>query len=246
MLSRKAKRRQTEKDAEHILAQSFDTLRSHQPGDITPMSFLKTRLEAKAAQQAVRKDSVMSKATTVFTTRPKTLVTAAVAVLAFLFVTLVPFSYMVTVGYAVSFNEPSPEAIGDPNQLVAAMSALGYDNVTANYNSNDAGTGMICTISGLPDRQAANTAVAAYRTLTGNEVEPTITPVLKQVSGSLYAQVKDQLQQITISIDEAASAEEIEAQIQAQLIAQGFEPANVHVITSEEDGTVTIDLEIGE
>jgi len=244
MLFRKAKRRQTEKNAERILAQSFDTLRSHQPGETTPMSFLATRLEAKAAQQAVRKDSVMSKATTVFTTRPKTMVTAAVAVFAFLFVTLVPFSYMVTVGYAVSFSEPSPEAIGDPNQLVAAMSALGYDNVTANYNSNDAGT--VWQLKGLPDHQAVATATAAYHTLTGSETEPTITPVEKKVSGSLYAQVMEHLEEISISIDEAASIEEIEAQIQAQLIAKGFEPANVHVITNEEDGTITIDLEISE
>jgi hypothetical protein len=186
----------------------------------------------------------MSRAMNIFTSRPKTSLTFAAAVVAFLFVTLVPFSYTTTVGYAVSFTEPDAGISADPNQLVAAMSALGYDNVTANFNSN--GVETVWNLKGLPDERAAQAAVAAFHTLTGTDWEPTITPVTKEVSGSLYAQVREQLQEITISIDEASSPAEMEAQIQAQLVAMGFEPANVRVHTEQVDSTVYIELEIGE
>ena len=245
MLFRKANSRQTDTgDAERILTQSYETLRQHQPGEPTPLSFMRTRLQAKAAQPVSRKDSAMSKAAQIFKSRPKLSVTAIAAVAVFLYVTLEPFSYTTTVGYTVSFTDTEQQISIDPNQFVAAMSALGYDNVTANYNSN--GVQTVWDLKGLPDRQGALAAATAFRTLTQSDLEPTITPVTREVSGTLYAQVKEQLQELKISIDEASSPEEIEAQIRAQLIAAGFEPGNVHVTTNEEDGTVTIDLEISQ
>jgi hypothetical protein len=219
-------------------------MRQHQPGDTTPLSLLRTGLNAKAAQQASWKDSVMSRATHIVTARPKTGLTVIAAVAVLLFMTLVPFPYTKTVGYTVSFTDIDSRISIDPNQIVAALSALGYDNVTANFNSN--GVHTVWDLKGLPDRQAAVTAAAAFRTLTQTEIEPVITPVTKRVSGTLYAQARDHLQQITISIDEAGSPAEIEAQIQAQLIAMGFEPVDVRVITNEEDSTIFIDLEVGQ
>lgn len=190
----------------------------------------------------------MSRAMNILTSRPKTSLTVVAAVVAFLFVTLVPFSYTTTVGYSVSFTGPNEQVAADPNQLVAAMSALGYDNVTANFNSD--GVETVWELKGLADERAALAAVATFHTLTGTDLEPTIAPVTKKVSGSLYAQVREQLQQITISIDEASSQAEIEAeieaQIQAQLEAMGFEPTNVDVITTQIDSTIYIDIEIGE
>ncbi|UCG61486.1 MAG: hypothetical protein JSV52_14400 [Candidatus Zixiibacteriota bacterium] len=245
MLFRKASRRRIDPaKSERILRQSFDTLRGSAPRAATPLSFIKTRLGAKAAQKTSRKESIMSRAMQILASRPKTGFTFAVFVAVLLFVTLVPFSYTKTVGYTVSFTGPDQEMAGDPNEIVAAIAALGYDNVTANFNSD--GIETVWDIKGLPDYQAAVTAAAAFRTLTGADIEPTITPVLREVSGTLYAQVRDHLIEISVSVDEAASAEEIEAQIRAQLIAQGFEPANINVITNQVDSTVYIDLEIGE
>lgn len=245
MQFRKANRQPTDSDAaERILTQSIDTLRKNRSGKSTPLSFLKTRVEAKAAQQESRKDSAMSRAMNIMTSRPKMSLTVMAAIAAFLFVTLVPFSYTTTAGYTVSFTGPDEQVSADPNQIVAAMSALGYDNVTANFNSN--GVETVWDLKGLPDQSAALTAASAFRTLTGTTLEPTITPVLKKVSGSLYAQARDQLQEITISIDEASSTEEMEAQIQAQLVAMGFEPANVNVTTNQVDSMIYIDVEIGQ
>lgn len=243
MQFRKANRRPTDTGAaERILKQSVETLRENRSGESTPLSFLKTRVEAKAAQQESRKDSAMSRAMDIFSSRPKTSLTVIAAIAAFLFVTLIPFSYSKTVGYTVSFTEPDGQVSADPNQLVAAMSALGFDNVTANFNSN--GTETVWDIKGLPDEYAARAAAAAFHTLSGTELEPTIAPVVKKVSGSLYAQVREQLFEVSISIDEASSVEEIEAQIQAQLIAQGFQPGKVQVIMNPGDSTVSIQLEI--
>ncbi len=245
MLFRKARIRQNDPTrAGRILAQSFDTLRSDSPRATTPLSFVKTRLEAKAAQQESRKDSAMSKAMNVLSTRPKMSLAVMAAVVAFLFVTLVPFSYTTVIGYTVSFTGPDGQVSADPNQLVAAMSVLGYENVTANFNSD--GVETVWNLKGLPDKQAAFAAAAAFRTLTGADIEPTITPVLKEVSGTLYAQVRDHLVEISLSLDEAASAEEIEAQIRAQLIAQGFEPGYIRVTTNQVDSMIYIDLDIGQ
>ncbi|UCE24195.1 MAG: hypothetical protein JSU74_13025 [Candidatus Zixiibacteriota bacterium] len=245
MLFRKTSRRRTDpNDAERILVRSLDALRQHQPGDTTPLPLVRARVNAKAAQQASWKDSHMSRATYLLTAHPKTGLTVITAVAILLLMTLVPLPYTKTVGYNVSFTDIGNEISVDPNQIVAALSTLGYDHVTANFNSD--GVRTVWDLKGLPDQQAAMTAAAAFRALTEAEIEPVITPVKRRVSGTLYAQVREHLQQITISVDEAASPAEIEAQIRAQLIAAGFEPANVRVITNTEDSTIFIDLEVGQ
>jgi hypothetical protein len=245
MLFRKAKKSPTDpRRAERILNGSLETIRQDQPDDATPLSFLKTRLQAQAAQQTSRKDSAMSRAANILKARPKSGLAALIVVAVFLGVTLVPFSYTSTVGYTVEFADTNQPIKADPNELAAAMASLGLNDVWANYNSDGANT--VWTLSNLPDESAANTAAVAFRTLTGTAAEPVITPVRKQVSGTLYAQVKEQLETMTFSVTDASSPEEMEAQIRGQLIAAGYECANVHVITNEQDGTVTIDLEIGQ
>ncbi|MEW6413608.1 MAG: hypothetical protein AB1483_14220 [Candidatus Zixiibacteriota bacterium] len=243
MLFRKANNRRTDPErAERILNQSLETLRDQQADNTTPLSFLKTRLEAQAAQQASRKDTAMSLATRLFANHRVSGITAIIALAIILGGTMIPFSYMKTVGYTVAFSLPSDQAISDPNQLASAMSTLGLNDVWVNYNID--GESTVWTLSNLPDQKAATTAAAAFRTMTGTDAEPDITPVLKEVSGSLYAQVVEELREITITTEVGGTPEEIEEQIRDQLIDAGFEPGAIHVITNEVDGTVIIDLEV--
>lgn len=244
MLFRKAKKRPTDPDrAERILNGSFETVRQAQTDNTTPLSFLKTRLQAQAAQQVSRKDSAMSRAAQILKARPRIGLTAIIVVAIILGVTLVPFSYTRTVGYTVAFTDTENQIKADPNELANAMASLGLTDVWANYNSD--GLQTVWTLSNLPDETAANTAAITFKHLTGTNLEPTIEPVRKEVSGTLYAQVVEELQTLTIFAG-GGSPEEIEAQIRAQLVAAGFEPGNIHVITNEEDGTVTIDLEVSQ
>ena len=175
---------------------------------VPSLASARKRVESRLANQTLR-EKLMNNIKDAYNARPKLAIGFALTLTAVLFVTLVPFSYTTTVGYTVSFTDTSNQISIDPNKLVDALAALGYDNTVANYNSN--GVETVWDLKNLPDREGAMAAAAAFRTLTQSDLEPSIVPITKEVSGTLYAQVRDQLQEMTVFVDGASSPEEIEA-----------------------------------
>jgi hypothetical protein len=227
-------------DADRTLKRAFATLRSEDPGS-TPLAFVKSRVEARAAQQQGEEHSPMKTLARTLGGYPRTVVTVAAAVVAFLFVTLVPFPYSTITGYEVSFSNLDPQTVAMANDVTAAVQALGYDNVSINFSQN--GESFNYGLTNLPSYQAAREAAAAFRMVTGSAIEADIEPVVTEVSGSLYAQVREKLMTIEVSTEGDGTDAEVEAEIRDKLAAQGFTPRNVSV-TTDEDGNRTITIEV--
>ena len=66
-----------------------------------------------------------------------------------------------------------------PNQMVGALQALGYDNISVNVRQFDTETEV--TINNLPHELAVSEASAAFTALTGVEAHIESTPIIKTV-----------------------------------------------------------------
>lgn len=227
-------------EADRILKRAFATLRADDQ-EAAPLPFMKTRVQARAAQQQGEEHSPMKALARTVGGHPRTVVTVAAAVVAFLFVTLVPFPYSVISGYEVSFSNLEPQTVAMANDVTAAVKALGYENVSINFSQN--GESFEYGLTNLPSYQAAREAAAAFKMVTGSMVEADIVPVITEVSGSLYAQVREKLMTIEVNTEGDGTDAEVEAEIRDKLAAQGFTPRNVSV-TTDEDGNRTITIEV--
>jgi len=102
-------------------------------------------------------------------------------------------------------------------------------------------------ISGLPDKDAARNAGVLFVTLTGTDAKPEVKLVLRDVTGSLYAQIKDKLidnARVQISLNtEGLTDEEISADILEQLAMQGFQVAEVTTTTTP-DGERAVQIKL--
>ncbi len=165
----------------------------------------------------------MSRITSQFNRRPRLLAGFGLALVAFLFVTLFPFSYTRTIGYTVAFNNIGEVSNQASEGLVKVLSSMGYNDI------NIMMTGAEFKIIGLPTREAAREAGLAFQKLAGVDVEPVINMVTEKASGSLYAQAVDK--QRTIEIDAAGKSDsEIQAELTQKLSEAGYQ-ANVSVTT---------------
>ncbi len=223
------------------LVHAFRTARTADNLPATPLATVRERLARPEQEQYQKESRFMSTLREQFSRRPRFSTGLVVAVVAILFVTLVPFSYDRTVGYEVAFDGVT--ASGDYTQtLPAALKALGYENTSVNVVQN-AGKGDY-TIANLPSRQAAKEAAAVFAVLTGSKAKPQINTVTETVSGSLYAQVRDGI--IRIEVDSAGKSDsEIASEIEAKLADYGFNDTQVQVNTSA-DGQRQMSIFIGD
>ncbi len=232
------KTRNSRRKAEEILTRSFQTERAAETPPAGNMTFLKTRIEAQLADRT-RETSIMATIMQSIRSYPK-LTAGAVTIAAFLiFSILVPLPYSSVVGYTVSLTAPSESAV-NPNAYVAAMSAVGIPN--SSVNLSDDGTTANYTIVGLGSESEANTAVSTYKALTGVEPSASTAPVIKRVSGTLYAQAMEKIFRVEVVTD-GLTDEEIAAQIADQIAAQGGKVKNV-TITTDENGQKQMQIDI--
>ena len=154
------------------------------------------------------------------------------SVLAFVFVTLVPFEYQRTVGYEATFVGIDLAQPVSPGHLRGVLKTHGYENVDVNFVM---GPGEArCVIRGLPSRHAVREATAILAGMTGFDWEPTVTPMVETVSGSLFAQAKSELNPDNLLDDvgfdfRGKTDEEIKAMILQRLATQGCTNAAVTV-----------------
>ena len=104
--------------------------------------------------------------------------------------------------------------------------------------------GFTYLISNLPNRAAARAVVAAIAALSGIESEAQINPIIETISASLYAQARERI--IKIEVDgKGKTDDQIRAEIESKLAAQGLSPAFIFVKT-DSSGERQIRLEINE
>ncbi len=197
---------------------------------MTPFVDIRNRIARKAAEK--QKESIMSIMKSQINRRSGLVTGLSLAVLVFLFITLVPFSYTTTIGYDLAYTNLGGINI-TPGQLPKALAALGYDNVEIKFDGDN------CLFSGLPDKHAAREVAIAFKALTGFQAEPQVRPITGVVSGSLFAQVKEKLH---IEVEtEGKSDQQIADEIRQKLSAVYANPT-VTVTSSGGERQITMDI----
>ncbi len=221
-------------EAAGILKRVFMAARENEINFSTPFEKIRHRIESEAAEKK-GKVVIMAKIKRQLSARPALVTGFGLAILAFLFVTLVPFSYTKTVGYNLTCPKPEGESNISADTYEAALETLGFTDVYVNASE------AYYEVANLESRDAAKQAALTYAALTGSEDEPEIKPVRKKVSGSLYAQAKDNINMAiktdkqTISLEVSGKTdEEIKQAILDKLVAAGWTDADVQVSTDSE------------
>ncbi|UCD18285.1 MAG: hypothetical protein JSV44_05075 [Candidatus Zixiibacteriota bacterium] len=206
----------------------------------TPPAILRSEVLARAAAQP-RKENIVRQILAQLRVRPRLFAGLGLAVIAFLFATLVPFSYTITAGYETMIHGVDEEHAITSEHLAEALSVLNYENVSVSVSRS--GPEYDYHITGLPSRDAAREAGAVFSSLTGFDGIPECVPVYEMVSGSLYAQVVEKATRIEIDT-EGKTDEQISNEIRARLLAQGYSRADVSV-TTDPGGERRIDVQVG-
>ncbi len=204
-----------------ILDRAFLGVRDQESAPL-PFDEIRKRVETKSAKISMM-EKFMSAAKYIYRRRPRIVWGMGLAVAAFLFITLVPLSYTVTVGYNLTLEDVDSKSI-DNDKVIAAFGSLGIANISI---SKTAGNSV--RVEGFTSQVDARRAEAAFRLLTGYTGNAEIKPIREKVSGSLYAQVRDKLK---IEIDtEGKTDAEIRAEIEQKLFEQGILNPEVMVKT---------------
>jgi hypothetical protein len=233
--------------------------------DNIPLSALKTRVEAKAAEKTIWR-RIMSQIENQLNTRPRLLAGLGIALVAFLFVTLVPFSTTHIVGYNVSLAGVDPESKISPNLLAAAITAIGYENASVTLASTEESNDY--TITNLPTEEEARAIASAFADAIDYEGEAEIEAVVQVSEEPLYVQVagivkrveteplKIQFKEGKIIIDgeevagtlqsRSTSDEDVKIKIEKLLDGLGVDDADVFVesTTDSVDGTRTVTIQM--
>ena len=180
--------------------------------------------------------------------------------------TVVPFSYEKPVGYEVVIPvDNEAMAAVSLTELTRALNLLGYDDASVNYNVDNKKKGKIfiategdvavgennlhgeLVISGLPDEDAARRAGVLFVTLSETDSKPEVRILMRDVTGSLYAAIKDKLidnSKVQISVyTEGKTDEEVSQDILRKLADRGFQVADVRTTTTP-DGEKAVEIRL--
>ena len=172
--------------AEWALRGDFGAAAIDDNTDNIPLSALKTHVEAEAAEKTIWR-RIMSQIENQLSTRPKLLAGLGLALVAFLFITLVPFSTTHIVGYNVSLAGVDPESKISPDLLAAAITAIGYEDASVTVASTEESSDY--TISNLPTEEEAHAIASALADAIDYEGQAEVEAVVLAYEEPLFVQV---------------------------------------------------------
>lgn len=217
--------------ADHLLNLALADARTKDDSSVTPFADLRKSLTARLNGESRKEKSFMSTAGKQMRKHPKSSLGLALAAAVFVFVVLVPLPYNQIIGYEVSFRDAYSGQDLPAEELENTLTILGYEQPAITVVSG--GESGDHTVVFLPTESAAKEVSFAFQSLTGKSVEIVTRPVIRSVSASLYAQVRDRIKIEVESKDK--TDEQIKAEIEEKLKAQGFSKADVSV-ESKSDG----------
>jgi hypothetical protein len=217
--------------ADRLLNLALADARTRNDGNATPFADLRRGLTARFNKESGKERSLMSTARKQMKKHPKSSLGLALAAAVFVFVVLVPLPYNQIVGYEVNFRDADSGQDLPAEELENTLTILGYEQPAITVVSG--GESGDHTVLFLPTESAAKEVSFAFQSLTGKSVEIVTRPVIRSVSASLYAQVRDKIRIEVESKDK--TDEQIKAEIEDKLKAQGFANPDVSV-ESKSDG----------
>lgn len=226
-----------EAEAARKLVSALKIAKATKNENITPLARIRSAVEAEAEKEI----TLMSRISSGIKARPRMIAGLGMVVVLLIVATLVPFTYEKTVGYDATFA--GIESQVNDQTLMKAVKALGYDNISINSKSH--GNLTDYTVANLPSEDAVREVSAAFYTLTGFNRSPEVTPVKSKVSGTLYAQAKDQINKmVEVQVDATGKTDdEIRSEIETKLLQQGVTAYDITVDT-DADGRRQIDLSV--
>jgi len=220
--------------AARLMTLALNSARKESDMPTTPFSEVRTMAAISSAAKPPRKENFMSKFITQYKTRPILMSGIGAAIIAFLFVTLVPFSYTQTVGYNLRFSGITENAGVSSDRLNKIFSTLGYDDLDIRFDSDG------CSIKEAPSQMAVREITAAIAAVTGSTIQAQIESVIEKKTGSLYAQA---LQKFKIEVEtKGKTDQEIAEEIRQKLIAEGYLDAEVIYATSGDEKHIRVNL----
>ena len=217
--------------AERILNSALTGARNKGEGTMRPFSNISDNLKARIDDERGKENSFMALARNQVWKHPRSSLGLALAVAVFAFLILVPLPYSQIVGYEVSFKDADSGQDIPAEELDRTLTILGYEQppmtIVTGTGSED------YTTLYLPTESAAKEVSFAFQSLTGKRVKLVTRPIIKSVSASLYAQVRDKIK-IEVESKDKTNAQ-IKAEIEEKLKAQGFSNPDV-TVESKSDG----------
>lgn len=249
--------------ANEILSRAISLERVKSTEAETPLTFLKTRIEARASQAIEKEHAAMSSLKNRIMNHPIVSFGFLGAVVVLFLMAVIPVSCSRDVGYNMNVGDSSDpianaitsdadgtasitfqkSAVGgprsillDPQNMIKALKAIGITDAKLQVTANK--DGQTITVSGLDTREEAREALLALVEASGFDGKVSMTPREASVDGSLLEQAISGIKELVFS-SEGKSDEEIRNEITAALEAAGMTGAEVQY-NSTPDGRKTI------
>jgi hypothetical protein len=216
-------------DAEQRLVDFLKHIATSDLPATTPFEQLRRRIEQVSAGARRKERNIMSEISCQIRSHPRLSVGMVLAVLVFMFTTLIPFSYQRITGYdaTVAFAGVTDEV--PQEQVKKALEAIGQSNVKVSVEQTGENTSY--RLKGFATESEAFRAVLALEMQGGTKGQSRIRPILENVSASLYAQVIDGIKSIKATETKGKTDQEIEQDITAKMLAAGLLNPKVKVTT---------------
>ncbi len=178
-------------DAESLLSQALSntkkSLDSATDSTTTPLHFLRTRVEerlddAQANAYQLQRNSIMSKIFSQFKNRSRLSIGLALATVALLAVTVIPFRYQDTIGYEVAFAGVNKDLALDSDKITALLLELGVQGATVDVSGCE--TTCNLKITDLKSLEDGQLLIAAFESGGAVHLTNELTPIVDTVSGN--------------------------------------------------------------
>ncbi|MFC1475633.1 anti-sigma factor family protein [Candidatus Zixiibacteriota bacterium] len=160
---------------------------------VLPLATVREQVEARARVESKRTklEKIMSHLKKQYRARPRLVTGFGLAVVAFLFITLVPFTYEQAAGYKITIDSADADTRHSPEVVTAVLSAAGQEGVSVVSVESPDANGLV--IVDIPTEIVARRVAATIAKVIELKVEPRIERNIVAVTGSLFAQVRQKI-----------------------------------------------------
>ena len=221
-------------DAEQRLASSLQHAALSASPAVTPLEQLRQRIEQATVGAQQKERHIMSEISHQIRIHPRLSVGMVLAVLVFMFTTLIPFSYQRISGYDATIAFAGVTGEIPQAKVEKALESIGQSNIKVSVEQTGENTNY--RLKGFVSEAKAFEAVLALEMQAGTKGQSRIRPILENGSSSLVAQVLDGVKSVKVEDTKGKTDSEVEQDIAVKMLAAGLLSPKV-TVTTDADGT---------